>query len=314
MNILITGAFGYLGGRLVEYFNKRLPQVRLRLGTTKNQNPHKVKENEIFQCDWSVEKNLEEACDGIDVIIHTAGMNAQDCSSDPAGAFEVNTVNTGKLLKAATQKKVRKFIYISTAHIYSNNLVNRILESTPATNTHPYASSHKAGEDLAMHYDSLNKLESVVFRLSNSYGPPVDEKANCWSLLIPDLCKQAVLDNKIVLRTTGLQRRNFISLTDACGAVEFICKSMSNIRGVFNLGGIWNPTVWEVAVLVQDRCEALLGKRPELQRVEPGPSEETMSLIYDISKLSDLGFSPTTNNVIEIDNLIRFCKEKFHQP
>ncbi|PJZ61801.1 NAD-dependent epimerase/dehydratase family protein [Leptospira adleri] len=308
MNILITGAFGYLGGRLVDHFRRNSPDAILRLGTTKAKRGNREK-CEIFHIEWEKENTLDYACNGIDLIIHTAGMNAQDCSSDPAGAFAANAVNTGNLLKSATRKKVGKFVYISTAHVYSNNLMDLISESTPVTNTHPYASSHKAGEDLAMYYDSLNKLESVVFRLSNSYGPPVDENAHCWNLLIPDLCRQAVIDNKIVLRTNGLQRRNFISLKDACGAVEFVSKN--DIRGVYNLGGIWNPTVWEVAQLIQSRCELLLEKRPELLRMDPDPSEKPRSLTYDISKLSSLGYTPTEDKVIEIDNLIRFCKEKF---
>lgn len=311
MNILITGAFGYLGGRLVDHFRRYSPDAALRLGTTKVKLLDHQEKSEIFQIDWGKENTLDDACDGIDLIIHTAGMNAQDCSSDPAGAFVANAVNTGNLLRSATRKKVRKFVYISTAHVYSNNLMNLISESTPVTNVHPYASSHKAGEDLTMYYDSLNKFESVVFRLSNSYGPPVDENANCWNLLIPDLCRQAVINNKIILKTTGLQRRNFISLGDACAAVEFVSKN--DIRGVYNLGGIWNPTVWEVAQLIQSRCELLLEKRPELLRVEPNPSEEPRSLKYDISKLSSLGYTPTEDNVSEIDNLIRFCKDKFHK-
>ena len=65
-------------------------------------------------------------------MVHAAGMNSKDCVSDPQGAHLFNGFSTGQLVKAASQKSVEKFMYISTAHVYSDQLIGSIDENTTA--------------------------------------------------------------------------------------------------------------------------------------------------------------------------------------
>ena len=84
--------------------------------------------------------------ENVDVVIHTAGMNAQECASDPEQALAFNGTVTADLVSSAVKQGVQKFIYLSTAHVYKEPLVGTISESSQTTNTHPYATSHLAGE------------------------------------------------------------------------------------------------------------------------------------------------------------------------
>ena len=43
---------------------------------------------------------------------------------------------------------------------------------------------------------------------------PTHAEADCWTLLVNDLCMQAVRDKKLVLRSSGIQQRDFITLQD----------------------------------------------------------------------------------------------------
>jgi UDP-glucose 4-epimerase len=159
----------------------------------------------------------------------------------------------------------------------------------------------------------LKRIEGAVLRLSNSFGAPTHAKVKCWDLLIPDLCRQAVTKHEIVLRSSGLQRRDFIPMRDACRAIEHVLRLPSGRLGdgLFNVGGEWSPTVLEVACLIQQRCTVLLRHTPQLARKQPQPDELTLPLTYHIDRLRQTGFGLQTMVNDEIDDLLRFCKDHF---
>jgi UDP-glucose 4-epimerase len=85
MNILIAGGFGFIGGRIAA----RLVQSghRVILGTRNVRIPTAwLPESEVLRIEWDDDRALEHCCNGIDVVIQAAGMNAQDCLNDPVGA------------------------------------------------------------------------------------------------------------------------------------------------------------------------------------------------------------------------------------
>ena len=145
MRILIAGGFGFVGGRLAEHFLQAGHQIVL--GSRNESNPPDwLPQAEVAQIKWNDDCDLESSCEGVDVIIHAAGMNVQDCAADPATALDFNGVATANLVEAASRAGVKKFIYLSTAHIYASLLVSTITEETLPRNLHPYATSHLAGE------------------------------------------------------------------------------------------------------------------------------------------------------------------------
>ena len=117
MKILVTGGNGYLGGRLVQYLEKQnvhevIIGTRQPIGKDLLHNAFRT-----VQTIWDSPDKLQQVCTNIDVIIHMAAMNADDCAADPIAALEFNAGVTRKLLNAAIKKGVKRFIYFSTAHI-----------------------------------------------------------------------------------------------------------------------------------------------------------------------------------------------------
>ena len=88
--------------------------------------PNWIKHTEILQTEWNNKLALFEICEGVDVVIHTAGMNAQACASDPEQALAFNGTVTADLVSSAVKQGVKKFIYLSTAHVYRSPLVGTI--------------------------------------------------------------------------------------------------------------------------------------------------------------------------------------------
>ena len=305
---------GYLGGRLAQHLATR-NDFDVVLGTRqKAVNTDWLPQATVFQIKWNHPDDIKKICVGFDTVIHAAGMNAYDCRIDPVEALAFNGVVTARLLHEAIRQGVRRFLYISTAHVYGSPLIGTITEETCPINLHPYASSHRAGEDAVRAAHQRGEIEGIVIRISNAFGAPSYKKTNCWQLLINDLCRQAVSTGEMALLSSGLQRRNFITMTDVCRAIEhFIQLPSTKIKeGLFNLGSEWSPTVWDVACLVQNCYAAITGGQPiQVSRKKTLPGEITIPLHYGIDRLRQTGFEIKGSIKDEINGLIRFCQEHF---
>jgi UDP-glucose 4-epimerase len=309
MRILVVGAFGFIGGRLSEFLIKAGHQVVL--GTRKKlDSPVWLPYARVVQLAWDDDATLVQACKDVDVVIHAAGMNAQDCAADPVAALAFNGLATARLVAAATRVGVKKFIYLSTAHIYSSPLVGYISEETCPRNLHPYATSHLAGEHMVLSANSRNEIQGIVLRLSNSFGAPMHKDANCWMLLVNDLCKLAVEKRKLVLKTSGLQQRDFIGLDEVCRVTEKIAVANLASRqiNIFNVGSGVSQTVLEMAQLIQQRCAKMFGYYPSLERVHSGLEESPPPLTYAVKGLNLVDIScENSDKTLEIDRLLNFC-------
>lgn len=314
MRILITGGFGYIGSRLAQHFAAQ-SRYNIVLGSRNCEEvPAWLPQVNIVNIPWDSPSSLEETCAGFDVIIHAAGMNAQDSYTDPIAALQFNGVMTGALLQAAIRQKAKRFIYISTAHVYGSPLEGWITEESCLRSLHPYATSHRAGEDMVRYAHELGQIEGIVVRLSNAIGVPSYKDVNCWTLLVNDLCRQLVKSGRLVLQSSGQQYRNFITIQDVARAIEHLLKSASSVigNGLFNLGGARSFTVIEMAELIAERGRITFGVNAKISRQEFSESiqcNKIEPLIYDITKLQQTGYRLIENMDLEIDNTLRLCAE-----
>ena len=87
------------------------------------------------------------------------------------------------MLKAAQKSGVSFFIFLSSAHVYQNNLIGSINENNKTQTSHLHGLSKLDGEK------NLKKLQNkstklLILRSSNLFGYPVNKKIKCWHLLI----------------------------------------------------------------------------------------------------------------------------------
>ena len=305
--ILITGAFGYVGARLARHLADD-PSNTVVLGSrAQRAAPSWLPHATVLRTAFDDIADLRAACAGVDAVVHLAGANARACTEDLALAFDVNAVSTARLVTAARQAGVRRFIYLSTAHVYGSPLGGVISEDTCARGIHPYAASHRAGEDAVLHAGAGGKIEAVAVRLSNSFGPPMDAAADCWMLLVNDLCRQAVKTRRLVLNTPGLQRRDFVTLTDTCRAIAHLLRLPRFGDGLFNLGGQWAPTVREMAARIAARCPVVLGHEVTLEVPDAAPGEASGELDFRVDRLLATDFKLGAHIEAELDATLAFC-------
>lgn len=313
-SVLITGGSGYVGGRVIRRLSSR-GDLLLRIGGRQREGvfPSWLACGSPVSLDLLSNESLVSACSGVETIIHLAALNEIDSSSDPERALLVNGLGTLKLLQAAEKAGVSRFIYFSTAHVYGAPLAGTITERTLPRPVHPYAITHHIAEDFVLAAHDRNALTGIVVRLSNGFGAPADSSVNRWSLLVNDLCRQAVTSRVLALRTSGLQRRDFIPLEDVARAVEhflFLEPSLC-VDGLFNLGGESPLKIIDIAERIAGRCQVVLGYTPEVNRPQPLLDEVSADLDFSIEKLKSSGFSLSGNMDEEIDATLLLCKEAF---
>lgn len=312
MRVLVAGGFGFAGGRLARHMQRA--GHRVILGSREaNEPPDWLPQAEVARLDWNDVDALQAACSGVDVVIQAAGMNAQDCAADPVAALMVNGVATARLMDAASRAAVKRFVYLSTAHVYGSPLTGMVDENTCPRNLHPYAASHLAGENAVLGASRQEGTQGIVLRLSNGFGVPVHRDVNCWMLLVNGLCKQAVEEGQMALQSTGLQHRDFIAMSEICRMTEgLILRSLdSGVPGVINVGAGVSQPVREMARFIQQRCQAVLNFCPRLTWAEIAAEEEHYPLEYRSNGLSELNLMPRMDYTAEVDELLAFCAATF---
>jgi len=249
----------------------------------------------------------------VDAIVHLAALNEIDSASHPDHALLVTTLGTLRLVQAAERAGVKRFLYFSTAHIYRSPLVGSITEQTLPRPVHPYAITHRAAEDFVLSANDRQSLTGIVLRLSNGFGAPAHAGVNRWTLAANDLCREAVLRRTLTLKSSGLQKRDFVTLHDVSRAVaHFLALPLPQCGdGIFNLGGENPLRIVDLAEWIADRCQIVLGFRPALHRPPPRPGEGSDELDYRIDKLKATGFALCSDINREIDDTLRLCKREF---
>jgi len=307
--VLITGGFGNLGGRLA-IAQSGGGAVAVRLASrARRVAPDWLPQAETAQLDLMSKESLIAALDGVETVIHLASPNEHASALDPGETMRSTAGGTANLVVAAEESRVKRFIYMSSAHIYGSPIRGHINETTMPRPTTAYAISHLAAEQFVSAAHDREQMVGVVLRSGNGFGYPVHSEVDTWHLVINDLCRQAVSTRTLRLRSTGTQERNFITISDIAMAVALVARvpreELGN--GIFNLGESKSTSVLAMASMVADRCEAKFNFRPQIERPQDA-NEKIMKLDYDTAKIAGIGFSPTSNFYSEIDGILDLCQ------
>jgi UDP-glucose 4-epimerase len=250
---------------------------------------------------------LVDVLRGADSIVHLAGLSEVVAAADPGRALSETILASHRLGDACREAGVRRVVYVSTVHVYGARMMPGavLTEDLRCEPRAVYAIARLASEHaLAALGDDV---ELVVFRLTNSVGAPADPRVDRWTLVANDLCRQAVQDHRVVLRTSGVQYRDFVDLGDVCAALAAAADPFGPIRpGTYNLGSGRPLTVRALAEIVQDVVEQATGSRPLLEAPDPeGPPPEPY--VVDVNRIAAAGLSTATPIESSIAETVRFC-------
>ena len=310
MKILITGGFGYVGGRLARHLASSGHEVFIGSRTFQTK-PSWLVKGSIIVMNWGDERSLLNACKDVDVIVHAAGMNAKQCLENPELALQVNGVATANLVRAASKNAVSKLIYLSSAHVYTDDLSGVISEGDSVTNMHPYATSQVVGEQATINGHSPIGMQTIVVRLANAFGAPLIKDVNCWMLVANDLCKQAAVDRQMTIRGPSTIVRNFITLTDVCMGLEFLVNNHQHpLHPIICNMGDKTKSIGNIASVI--KLIYLEEKGINLKIIGLSKDRlETRHLDFRSSVLADMGYQWSSNFEEELSELVNFCECEF---
>ena len=159
--ILITGATGFLGSRLVEIMSTIKGLEILATGRTlKTQNISKKSNLKYILGNLEDTKFVDSLVKGVDTIIHTAALSSQ--MGNPKDFQRANVEATKHLLKAAKANKIKKFIFISSPSVYfrfKHQLELKESDSLPKP-VNSYAYSKREAEKLVQ----SSKIPYIILR------------------------------------------------------------------------------------------------------------------------------------------------------
>lgn len=308
-NILITGGFGYLGTWLTEYARQDGYHISIFDQRVPDYLSDWAKEFDVILGDVTDEKSLNNCCRGIDVVIHTAAVNEIVAAQDPHKALDVSGNGTLNLLKVASRARVKLFIFFSTFHVYGRPKHDVIDEDTPTVPIHPYAISHLVGELYCRAFWERGELYAISARFSNGYGAPFHKNIDRWSLVLNDLCRMAFQEKHLILKGSGRQYRDFVSIKDIYQAVKLIIEHSDDIsEPVLNVGGDNIKSMLEIAHIVQDVYKGRYGE--EIPLTMGKDNQSAPPFYFDISKIRKYGYKPEDRLAEEAEKLFALLEKR----
>lgn len=172
MNVLITGASGFVGSQMAAHFISRGDRVRglVRPGSA----PLTGGVERVESADIAEAGVVAEAADGMDVVIHLAARVhvMRDQSSDPLAEFRsVNVAGTAAVLKGAEEAGVKRLIFASSVKAVGESNSAPWTEDTLPAPVDPYGISKLEAEHLVRRFDRPGSLRTTILRLPAVYGP-----------------------------------------------------------------------------------------------------------------------------------------------
>lgn len=262
----MTGGAGFIGSQFVRDWVQRYPTQEIinfdKLTYAANlENLISVADHPGYRlvrgdvCDVAaVREALPEGCD---TVVHFAAESHVDRSILSAAEFvRTNVVGTQVLLDVAREKRVKRFLYVSTDEVGGSMPPGQFLrEDSPLAPSSPYAASKAAAEHMVRAAAHTFGMDVVITRASNNYGPyQFPEK------LIPLAICNALDGRPIPVYGDGLQVRDWIHVSDNSRAQMTVLEH-GRSGATYHIGGLsprTNVDVLRLLLRTLDRPDSLL--------------------------------------------------------
>ncbi|MBE7480991.1 MAG: NAD(P)-dependent oxidoreductase [Polyangiaceae bacterium] len=302
MRVLITGAFGYLGGRIAEAMKQHGASVVLS-GRRLPPAAEWVRKFELRLTELTDEAALQKLPLGVDVVLHLASLSPAASAADPAAAVAVSGLATRSLLAASRAAGVRRFLFASTASVYGPEAAGVVDEQSRIWPVDTYSAAHVVGEAFCQELNrAVGRPFAICMRLANVYGAALEDPRRT-APVHNDLCRQAATGTQIELATPGTQHRDFVWVEDVAQAARILGGLDDGDVGepLYNVGGGMTLTVAALAARVAERAGRRLGRSVPV--VKPsGPERPRFE--YSIARLARHGYTPSDHLDQETDRLI----------
>jgi nucleoside-diphosphate-sugar epimerase len=285
MKVLVTGGAGYIGNFVVEELLAAGHEVWVldsflfgddALDPLRDRQALEIREGDIRHL-----KDLSYAVDGMDAVIHLAGIVGDPaCSVNEQATQSVNVEATKALVEVCKYHDVERLVFASTCSVYGASSLDELNEGSYLNPQSLYAESKIDSEEIILHethdrYAEAEDLTPTILRLGTIFGL---SRRMRFDLAVNLLTAKATLEDDIPVYG-GEQYRPFVHVHDAADAfVSVLDAPVETVDSeIFNVGdNDLNFPVKELGRTIED-----LVLDAEVRFVEHKEDERTYSVNFD---------------------------------
>ncbi|NNM99022.1 MAG: dTDP-glucose 4,6-dehydratase [Candidatus Eremiobacteraeota bacterium] len=241
MRYLVTGGLGFIGSAFIRLLAAERPEVEIVNldAMTYAANPANlasIAENPRYRF---VKGDITDPAavttaigEGVDAIVNFAAETHVDRSIlDPEAFLRTDILGTHTLLEALRERRIARYLQVSTDEVYGDVESGESLESSPLRPRSPYSASKAGGDLQVLAYRTTYGLPVLITRGSNTYGPyQYPEK------LIPLFVTNLIDDQSVPVYGDGLQIRDWLHVEDHARGILCVLER-GELGEVYNIGG-----------------------------------------------------------------------------
>ncbi|SVC64618.1 uncharacterized protein METZ01_LOCUS317472, partial [marine metagenome] len=291
LRLLITGGLGFIGSHLVDSLSKKSYKIKILTKTLAKKdnitNSHNVKIEKIDLVNF---KRLGQIIEKFkpDIIIHLAGNTSHSKSfEEPLEDIESNAKTTLFMLEKIRELGLScKFVLGSTFIVIGRPKKLPVTENTPCNPTTIYGTNRLASEHYCKIYHDVYGIDTVVFRITNSFGPreQIIPSKNAVNYLIHSAFK----GNTVTIYNRGKFFRDLIYVSDVVSGIKTIINKGKSGELYWISSGkkIW---FYELANLLGKltNCKVKFIETPKYTK-----KTDVGNFFVNNSKLKSLGWKP----------------------
>jgi dTDP-glucose 4,6-dehydratase len=240
LKLLVTGGAGFIGSNFARHLLAEHPDERVvvldkltyagRVETIQDLiDGGRLEFVEGDICDQEV---VRDALAGCDAVVNFAAESHVDRSIEQPGHFiQTDVFGSYVLLEESRRAAIERYVQISTDEVYGSIEEGSFTEQSPLDPSSPYSASKTGGDLLVSAYHHTYRMDALVCRASNNYGPyQYPEK------LIPLCILNALHGDPLPVYGDGMQVRNWLHVTDHCRGIDAALRN-GRPGETYNIGG-----------------------------------------------------------------------------
>jgi len=279
MNILITGADGFIGSHLTEALVRAGHTVRAFVfynsfnswGWLDHCSADVKGQFEVFAGDIRDPNGVRAAMKNTDTVLHLAALIAIPFSyHSPDTYVDTNIKGTLNIVQAARDLGVGKVVHTSTSEVYGTARFVPITEEHPLQGQSPYSASKIGADQLAMSFHKSFGTPVAILRPFNTYGPRQSARA-----VIPTIITQIASGKRQIKLGAVSPTRDFSFVADTVAGFMAQLDTDRGIGEVINVGSDFEISIGDtartIAVVMGVEIEIITDEqrlRPEKSEVE----------------------------------------------